>query len=293
MTTYENMTMRQVRDVISKYNKERHAEFTDWKHSPYTCLKAALFIETSTLLTYFLLKNTTISANAVSVIHIAVAMVGAVLLAIPARAAIFIGVMIFFFKATLDWVDGTIARMKGQESITGGVLDPYSGTMGGVLPFQMGLGFYVAYKSGIVVFYYLTALVPLFLTAMLQPYALYLIYIDHITAEKIKEYIRKGNAPHRYCMPEAAVRGGLRKAYEFIITFFDGSARGVDLVCLLIIIELFTPIFVTWVAFLIFFIRPFLLFASSFYIVARGGWAESKLEEKMHEITGSFTAVPE
>ncbi len=284
------MTLKEIRTDLYNYCDRVTPDVNDWKHSPYSCLKARLYVEAGSILVYFLLK-TNITANAVSVVHALIGIIGGALLAVPSKPALVAAVFIFFLKPILDWGDGTLARLKGQASLTGAVLDVYA-TLLGFLFFQIGFGFYLAHKSGMSMFYYLAALMPLFSTRSPQLYGFYMLYLKSLTPDNIKEYMSKKAAAsglrHGSLNTAGAADSKLKRTAAFFIDFFDGSARIVDFILLLILIEMFSAVFVSWIIFFILLIRQFLVFIHSFSTVAGGAWAEEKHAEKMMEISKAF-----
>ena len=293
--------MNSIRDLRKYHYEYRHKRFPfikEWKKNPYSCLKARLYIEGSVPLVYLLLK-TKIKPNTVTIAYCLLGILGGILLAIPINVTILIAIFIFFLKGTLDWTDGFLAKIKEEISVTGDILDLYGAVLGAVA-FQMGLGFYVAQKSGIALFYYLIPLIPLFYFGRLHYYAFSTLFRNHTTIEKIKEYSKKdlpgdliGLSGYRFSDEEAISKKYGRvwgRLYNLIRNLLDDRARTVDFVCLLLLIEMFTPIFITWIIFLGFVIRQFLIFLASFYIIAKGNWAEKQLESKAKEISGSFSS---
>ncbi|GAI05541.1 unnamed protein product, partial [marine sediment metagenome] len=152
--------MAELRKEQYEYNCGLYPYLNEWRKNPYTWLKARFYMEAGALLVYFLLK-TKINPNTVTIIYGLLGLVGGILLAIPINQTILIAILIFFLKGILDWSDGHLARIRGQTSITGDILDPY-GALLGALGLQMGLGFYVAQKSDMAIFYYLIPLIPFF-----------------------------------------------------------------------------------------------------------------------------------
>jgi len=263
-----------------------------YPYLPYTWFKARFYMEASAVLVYFLLK-TKIKPNTVTIVYGLLGLLGGVLLAVPTNEAVFIAVVIFFSKGILDWSDGHLARIRGQTSVTGSILDSY-GALLGALGFQMGLGFYVAQKSETILFYYLIPLIPLFYAGRLHSFAFSELFTKHITSEKIKEYRKKNPSNAATKLDNEELSDSPPKkygmAYGFIRNFLDDRARTVDLVCLLILLEIFTSIFITWIIFLGFVTKQFVIFLASFCVVARSNWAEKQLKNKEEEISRVFTS---
>ncbi|MCF7878926.1 MAG: CDP-alcohol phosphatidyltransferase family protein, partial [Candidatus Omnitrophica bacterium] len=158
---------------LRKYQYDYHTKLypylNDWKRNPYTWLKARFYMETSAILVYFLLK-TKIKPNTVTIVYGLLGIIGGILLGISKNPTVIIAIAIFFLKGILDWSDGHLARVTGQTSITGYVLDVY-GALLNDLGFQIGLGFYVAFKTGNPIFYYMIFLIPFFYAVNLKSFS--------------------------------------------------------------------------------------------------------------------------
>jgi len=240
---------------------------------------------------YFLLK-TKIKPNTVTIVYSLLGLIGGILLAVPMKVTILIAIIIFFSRGFIDWGDGFYARLIGQTSVTGHILDCYGGFLG-VLSLQVGLGFYVAQKSEMVLFYLLIPLIPFFYAVRLHTFASLELFNNYITSEKIGDR-GNTNVPVADSGPDKKIAEAVVEKYSLIQSFakgfLDGRARTVDFICFLILLEMFTPIFVTWIIFLGFVIKQFLIFSASFYIVARGGWAEKRLQNKGKEMSRVFSS---
>ncbi len=284
--TCAKLTIRELRQEQYDRHSKLYPYINDWKKNPYTWFKARFYMEASALLVYFLLK-TKIKPNTVTIVYGLLGLVGGILLAVPTKATILIAICIFFSKGILDWSDGHLARITNQTSVTGHILDTYGAFLGS-LGFQIGLGFYVAQKSEIMLFYYLVPLIPLFYAGKFHSYALSVLLSKYITPEKIKEYNRKNlqeasaNVDEK---PDVDCSKRYGKIYNLVKNFLDDRARTVDFVCVLLLLEMFTSVFVTWIIFLGFVTRQFLFFSTSFYMVSWRSWAEKQLENKIEEIS--------
>lgn len=273
MVPHKNIAINELRKEQYRYNCSLYPYLNNWKKNPYTFLKARLYMEASAILVYFLIK-TRIKANTITIIYALLGLAGGVLLAIPANKTILIAIFIFFLKGILDWSDGHFARIKGETSITGAILDEYGGLLG-VLGLQMGLGLYVAQKSGMTIFYYLTLLIPLFYAARVTTFGYNILFNKCLKSEKLKEFKSKNKDEK----PNKIFEKRYRAVYNRIKNLLDNRARTVDFVCFLILLEILKPIFVTWIIFLGFVVREFLIFSVSFYIMAKGDWPEQKIRD--------------
>ena len=146
-------TFKEIRKQQYEYRLRVFPWLRVWKRAPYTWLKDRFYMETASLLVYFLQK-TNIKPNTVTIIYGFAGIACMVLFAIPTNTTIILAMLIAFSKGVLDWSDGLLARITGQTSQTGEILDDYGATLN-ELGFYTGLGFYVAAKTGGLYFYFL------------------------------------------------------------------------------------------------------------------------------------------
>lgn len=278
------MTYNELRLLQYKVNGDLFPYIDDWKRNPYTFFKSRLYTEGSAVLIFLLLK-TRIAPNAVTLAYAFLGVLGGVLLAVPLRASVILAVCIFFFKGILDWSDGHYARLINKASLTGSVLDPYASVLG-IVAFQMGLGFYAAEKTGLVMFCYLVPLIPLLVFGNLAIFSQYVLFVEQVNPESLRRCVS---------VPEAAagkmgspaykdLKGAYARVYAAVDNFLDDRARTVDFICLVLILELFTSLTIAWLIFLVIVVKRALIFSANFYLIARGGWVEKKLQEKARAI---------
>lgn len=264
-------------------NRYKEAPYiADWRKNPYTYLKSLFYIETSSIALYFLLK-TRISPNTLSVIQGLSGIGGGIFLAIPRKDTVIIAATIFFLKGILDWTDGPLARMTGRMSFTGYVLDGY----GALLPYLsmlIGLGFYVAQKSGNNMYFYLIPIIPFAFAANLINYTKIIITDRDVVETEIKGLEKVKPVESADAANVSKKKEPLRlfrRIYLLILNTFDARARGMDLICLLLLIEVFSQVFVTWIVFLFLVFKNILWFAVSFYVVLYRGVAEEELRKQI------------
>lgn len=264
------------------YNREHYAYiFEKWRWYSYRKFKAKLYMNAGAWLAYLFMKAG-ISPNAVTVTYALLGILGGIFLAIPMKWFILAGIILFYFRPFLDWSDGTLARVTKQTSITGDVLDSYGAGTGWVALWA-GLGLYLANKSGEVVFFYLTPVIPAIFAMDLVSSAKNRLYDNHIV-RGIRNYIanKQSEAPVR---TDAAARHPIvTRLFNFLLRLFEHNAGFIDLICLIILLELFLPIFVSWILYLVFFLWQILFFIAMLYVVARGGWVEKELQNKLEQI---------
>jgi len=283
-------TLKELREEQYAYNirvaqNDFGIDLNNWRKNPYTFFKARFYMEASAVLVYLLLK-TDIKPNTVTMVYGVAGIAGGILLAIPIKFTIVAAIVIFFLKGILDWSDGHLARITGQTSRIGHILDSY-GSLLNILGLQIGLGFYVAQKADMMLFYYFIPLIPFFYAANPIHFSIKIIFDSYISAEEIKSYRNKNtiefSAERKKKLTEIS-NNRFGSIYNFIQKIFDDRARSVDLICLVILMELYTQIFVTWFIFLFLLFKQFSVFCASFYAIVKGGWAEIKLNEKIVEI---------
>ena len=256
----------------------------DWRHNPYTCFKSFFYIEISSVLVFFLLK-TRIKPNTITVIYGLSGIIGGIFLAIPNNITIGIGVLIFFLKGIFDWGDGLLARLTDQESLTGHILDVYGAKLGS-LTFFIGLGFYVASKTEMLLFYYLIPLIPLFNLLALTQFGKAQLFDTLSSKKRVEKWKKKKDEVQleQGSTGNSLVELSKKKYYDFVVSVLDDRARTVDLICLVILLEMFYPLNLTWIFFLLLTIKWVVVFLGSFYLLSKGGWAENTLDAKLTEL---------
>ena len=272
------MKISELRKQQYEHNIGGYPFIDDWKRNPYTFIKARFYMEISAVLVYWFLKFN-IKPNTITMLYISCGIVGGVLLAIPENITIYIAIFIFvLLKTTLDNCDGHIARVTNRVSFTGGILDDY-GALINSLGFWTGLGFYLAHFSGMMIFYYLIPLLLFFFAADLYSYSSLQI-VQH-AALRSKEIlsVNKSNL-ESVTRPKYRLMRGIIYIYEKFAnilreSFPDDRARTTDLVCLLIFLELNGGIFISWIIFILFLLKKFILFTYSLYANINKSWAEN------------------
>jgi len=287
----EHLTLQTISEIRKSQYEDKMGRFpflNDWKRNPYTFLKARFYIETSVFLLYFLLR-TNISANMITILYGWAGILGCICLIIPSDNIHILAVLIFFSKGILDWIDGWIARLKGQTSLTGHVLDGY-GALLNDLGFQIGLGFYVAFKTDTFIFYYLIPLIPFFYAISLRSYSEKILLTellkDSFLKREMKNFSDAGITTYDKISDNVkrSVLGKHLVWFNRLNSFLDSRARNVDFICLLILIETFSKLSVVWIIFLLFLIKGFVLFLGSYFVTIRKRVVEKKLDCVLHNI---------
>ncbi len=277
-------TLRELRAEQYAHHDRLYPFMNQWKTSPYTFVKARFYMEASAVLVYLLLK-TNIRPNTVTIVYGLAGVIGGVLLAIPNQGTITAAVAIFFLKGILDWSDGYLARVTGQTSLTGHVLDCY-GALLNSLGFIMGLGFYVAAHTQQNIYYYLLPLIPFFSAANMFSFGKMMAFEEISSLSDNHELLRKERPDPAVNKPLSSIdpeNPRYRKIFAFFKGFLDDRARSVDFICLVILVEIYagTEFMVSPILFLLILAKKGLVFLGYFYLVSKGGWCENQLEEKV------------
>jgi ABC-type multidrug transport system fused ATPase/permease subunit len=290
-------TVAELRKTLYDYNRKYFSYMFDkWKWYSYRKLKLHLYLNVTSVLVYLFMKLK-IAPNIVTVAYATLGILGGIFLAIPIKWFILAGLIMFYFRPFLDWSDGLLARETKRTSLTGDILDNY-GAIAGWVPLWTGLGLYVAEKFGdmgwflsgvsvATIFFCLAPIIPVLFAINLMTSAKGRLY-DAYIVKSIRDYIQKEPGQ---ISSLAKTNSGLdikfsllKKAINVIDKVFEHNSRTVDLLCLVILLELFLPFFISWVIFLAFLAWQIVFFAASFYMVVRGGWVEKELKDKLEQI---------
>lgn len=276
-------TIRKLRDEQYSYNINLYPYLNNWKKNPYTYFKAIFYMESSAVLVYLLLK-TNIKPNTVTVIYGLAGIFTGILLSIENNYTICIALIIAFGKGILDWSDGHLARITGQTSLTGHILDSYGAHLNN-LGFQIGLGLYIAARTDLMFFYYLVPALLLFRTSILFIYTKYTLFKEIADINIISNYKKKNWDSARNKIQRGSLESLHKNRYaNYLNVFLDDRARFVDFICLIILLEMVFPINVSWIIFLLIVVKYFIIFSGSFYIVAKGGYAENEAMNKIRDL---------
>ena len=212
--------------------KKRNINFDfniyDWKKSPYSCFKARVYIELSTIFAFFL-QYTSLTANHISLIYCISGVIAGILLATNSDALMISGLIIFFLKGSIDWTDGLIARIKNQTSSVGHVLDTW-GSHIGTLSLITSLGIYCFNNSNNNIYLFLIIII-LFLKIIDFKLFAYHQLFHELLNDEINFDIKKN---------EKDLNTIKKNGFTVLLikNFMDDRARTVDLICLLILIEI-------------------------------------------------------
>jgi hypothetical protein len=280
---FRKKTFRELRKDQYSYNLNLFPYLNSWIKNPYSFIKARFYMESSAILVYLLLK-TTIKPNTVTIFYCLAGVFTGILLAIPNDYTILIALLIAFTKGILDWSDGQLARVKGETSLTGSILDGYGAILNS-LGLQIGLGLYVASRLEIVGIYYLVALLLFFRSSSLFIYSKSFLFSEISNKNIISNYLsNKLNKKDNKNEKETLSPTLSSKISNFFRNILDDRARSVDFICFIIILEFYYPINISLILFSIIVVKYFFIFIISFYKVSKIGWSENKLLNKIKEI---------
>ena len=79
-----------------------------------------------------------------------------------------------------------------------------------------------------------------------------------------------------------------KKYYDIMFSCLDDRARTMDLICLVILLELYFPLNISWTFFLLLVVKWSVVFFATVYILCKGGWAENNMEAKLNELDKLF-----
>ena len=282
-----SQSLREIRDTQYSYQikdawENYKIDINDFKSNPYTFLKWRFYLETSSLLLYFLVR-TNIKPNHISLFYAFLGILTLLFLGLPVENKIFLylGLLIAFSKTIIDACDGYIARLKNQKSISGFVLDPY-GAYINMIGFQSGMGFYLANTYDKNIFLYLTFLIPFCCAIRFKNYA-YTNILNEIIENK--DYI---DSKHPSIKKSDQINSNLtkleksnfRKIYKFIMNIFDDRARSVDLIIIFFLIEINFNLRLIEYVFYFLISKHLIIVFVSLFVYSNSG----RLEEKINKI---------
>ena len=234
------------------------ADIDDWKYSPYNCFKARIYIELSSLLV-FVFQFTRISPNQITLMYTISGVLGGIFLSLNNNTSALIACLIFYFKGTLDWTDGLLARIKNETSSMGHILDTWGSHVG-----------YIFFISGL--FIYCSNITDN------KIYIIGLIFFLIIKAIDFKSYLYQQsfyeilnntqNIENNFLKKDQIKKGGKNYIYIFLKAFMDDRARTTDSVLLLIILNiLYDFSFLIEAAVVLYFAKNLIVFFGNFYIL--------------------------
>ena len=231
-------------------------------------------MECSAFLVLLLLK-TKIKPNTITLLYILSGILGLILLSIPIKETIIISLVVFFLKGIFDWADGHLARITNQNSLGGHILDVY-GAHVNEIGFYLGLGFFNSNYHGLPYMMYILPIYPLLISFNLFSFSKGVLFDKgYSTTQSI---VNKNNA-----LDDKKTKDGINAGkyningyrLQFMSSFLDSRARTVDMIALLILIEIYYPLRITWLIFIGLSIKHILIFARGLYLFVTDKWSET------------------
>ncbi len=270
MNTFHDLYLQQI-----EVNADKSPYIVDFKGSPYSYLKARYYMFFASILVWFL-QNRSVHPNTITKMYIASGFLGAFLLALPSREAHFFAIFMIFSKGILDWADGALARLKGQTSLTGHILDIYGARIHS-LTFLASLGIYQ---------YYHFERNELFLLSLfIYPFC-YGTLLTKFSQQYILDGVSAENIDRLESLPQSApsIKETHKGIYSFFTLFLDDRSRTIDFVLLLILVEHFGGPSLSWLFFLGVNVKWIALWFGSFIFSSRIEAADKVLASKLYDI---------
>ena len=247
--------------------KNFNLNMNDWVSHPYTFLKSRFYIEVSCLLVY-LAQFTNITPNFLTMIYALLGAIGGVLIACNNSFLIIIGLIVLFTKNIFDWSDGLLAKVKGQSSNLGELLDNWGAIVGSYC-FVAGFGFYLFHRSDERLFLIIAFLIILLKSLDLKNFAYQLSMYELFRSKNKNEILKKLNLKKKqtYSLYKNIF---IIKIKNFLQNFLDDRSRSVDFILLLILIDNFylNIVLIEYVYYYIL-LRSVLLFLGGMYITLK------------------------
>jgi len=222
MKNFLSIRKQLVKDVYNKFKTNRLGK-------NYSKIKALICLELGAVFAFIFIRLK-IKPNVITFFYILLILIATVLLASGQRNLIYLGIFIFFFKNSLDLIDGFIARITGETSEIGHKLDTWAGSIS-LICFQLALGLYVYSKSLNINYLYLTLIIVSLSAIDFKKH--YLSLTSSKNNNKIYNY--RNSLSKKYKKSPNLIFYYLFKILE--ILNYDGRSRYTDLILLLIIIE--------------------------------------------------------
>ncbi len=252
---------QELRNQNYEYRANRDSDFEfdiyDWKSNPYSCFKARIYVELSTLFAFFL-QFTKLTANHISLFYCISGVIAGLLLSSNIDSLMITGLVIFFLKNSLDWTDGFIAKINNQRSALGHILDTWGSHIGEIsLITSIGIYSYNLSNNNI---YLIITISILFLKVIdFKIYSFHQLFYELLNKEN--------NIEIKNDIDEDIKKKKDTLLVIFVKNFMDNRARTTDPVCLLIFLEIVYNLnYFSKIIFWLYFLKAFMLFFGIFYV---------------------------
>lgn len=203
-----------------------------FKNQPYTYLRWRFNMEISTYLIYLFLR-TSLSANFISLIYIILSPLGFFLVISGSKTIVVLGLVIFFFKSLFDYVDGYIARYRGQTTMKGHALDVYGAFVGDIF-FKTSIGLFIFNKYDDVFHLKLTIIYLICNVLLINKFYKSIFY--DLTSKRIFKKTKYKNIKN---FKKNSIFYFFKKLFIILESIFDDRARSLDFLILLFLLNIF------------------------------------------------------
>lgn len=274
------MSFKEILKQSYDFNFTGYPFLNDWKRHPYTFLKARYWMIGSSFIAY-LLQNTPITPNFMTLVVIIIGFISIVLFSFNSNLLLIIALLIIFNKGVLKASDGTLARVKKMKSNSGFILDCYSGLIFGI-SLYIGLGIHAYRQTGYELFLFSIPFLIIFTINKLNHYSKLILFDYFLTLENNIGLVKKNKM---FITTELTNENKLlTKLYSIL----DDRARSVDLICLLILFELYTSLLITPYIYGFIFIKQMAMFSLAIYRVVTKTWVDNILSATIYKLNLEF-----
>ncbi len=254
---------KEIRSINYKHRRDEEDDFyvdiDNWFKSPYSSIKARYYIEGSSLIV-FLLQNTKITPNQLSIFYGILGLLSGFLLCFKNDNMIFLGLIIFVLKGVVDWSDGLLARVTKKASNIGHIIDTW-GSYIGYYSLIFGLGFICFNTTNDPIYLIVTLLI--FLISLID---FKLFSYHQLFYEVLNKKIILKSQQEEILNPEKKINNSILKSSKiFLSNFLDDRARTLDLICLIVFLEvIFEAFLFTKIILFLFLLKKLLVFFGNF-----------------------------
>lgn len=149
----------------------------------------------------------------------------------------------------------------------------------------VGLGLFVASRTGYEVIYYIVPLFPIFRALLLSNYGQSILLRKMIETDYSDYEIKTDSADKEKL--DIRNTGLFNRVYKAVYGFMDDRARTVDFVGLIILVDLYLDTNYTLYIFALMMVKWSIAYLGSMYVVVRGGWIESEHDGVIKSISQS------
>ena len=261
---------KKIRDLNWSYRKKEgkrrcNINLYNFYSEPYTYFKSVLYKEISSILVFFF-QNSFVTANSLTILYAFLGLLSGILLATGNENLILIGLLIIFFKGSIDWSDGLLARLSNKTSLLGSLLDEWAGLIASY-SFIIGYGFYLYNKTNEIYFIVLLIMIIVSKALDIKNYfylmVTYRLYNNDINKIQFKKKFLFKDKSKKYNVSK--FKNFIKKMFQSIL---DDRSRSIDFICLLIFLDTFyfDVVLLNYIFFILVF-KYAILSLGSFYLI--------------------------